>query len=52
MSTQKPPSGEQFEKLSHVASKLLDEDDPEAAIRIAREMSALLDEMIGQRKRH
>ena len=52
MSTQKPPSEEQFEELSHVASKLLDEADPDAAIRLAKEMSALLDEMIGARKRH
>ena len=52
MRTQKPMSDEQFEKLRHVATKLLDEADPDAAIRLAKEMSALLDEMIGARKRH
>jgi len=45
-------SDEQFEKLRHVATKLLDEADADAAIRLAKEMSALLDKMIGQRKRH
>ena len=52
MRTQKPMSDEQFEKLRHVATKLLDEADPDAAIRLAKEVSALLDEMIGHRKRH
>jgi len=52
MPTKKPMSEEQSEKLRRFATQLLDEADPEAAIRIASEMSALLDEMIGQRKRH
>ena len=52
MPTQKPMSEEQSEKLRRFATKLLDEADPDAAIRLAKEMSALLDEMIGQRRRH